>query len=74
MRLHPIHKEWRAHNGIIAALKVLISRMSWMEMIFAGVKGGYGKTVIVEHENGRESVYAHCDQVFVQSGDVLRAE
>ena len=33
------------------------------KVVFAGIKGGYGKTVIVEHENGRESVYAHCDQV-----------
>ena len=75
MRLHPIHKEWRAHNGIdIAAPKGTdIQNVMDGKVVFAGVKGGYGKTVIVEHDNGRESVYAHCDQVFVQSGDVLKA-
>ena len=75
MRLHPIHKEWRTHNGIdIAAPRGTdIQNVMDGKVVFAGVKGGYGKTVIVEHDNGRESVYAHCDQVFVQPGDVLKA-
>lgn len=75
MRLHPIHKEWRSHDGIdIAAPKGTdIQNVMDGKVIFAGVKGGYGKTVIVEHENGRESVYAHCDQIYVQPGDVLKA-
>lgn len=75
MRLHPIAKEWRSHDGIdIAAPKGTdIQNVMDGKVVFAGVKGGYGKTVIVEHANGRESVYAHCDQVFVQAGDDLKA-
>ena len=75
MRLHPIHKEWRSHDGIdIAAPKGTdIQNVMDGKVVFAGIKGGYGKTVIVEHESGRESIYAHCDQIFVQAGDVLKA-
>lgn len=75
MRLHPISKEWRSHDGIdIAAPKGTdIQNVMDGKVVFAGVKGGYGKTVVIEHSDGRESVYAHCDQVFVQAGDVLKA-
>ena len=75
MRLHPIAKEWRSHDGIdIAAPKGTdIQTVMDGKVIFAGVKGGYGKTVIMEHTDGRESIYAHCDQVFVNVGDSLHA-
>jgi len=75
MRLHPIAKEWRAHDGIdIAAAKGTdIQNVMDGKVTFAGIKGGYGKTVIVTHDDGRESLYAHCDQIFVQAGDALKA-
>ena len=36
---------------------------------FAGEKEGYGKTVIVEHPNGWESIYAHNSDNRVKEGD-----
>ncbi|PIE74211.1 MAG: hypothetical protein CSA19_00920 [Deltaproteobacteria bacterium] len=30
-------------------------------MVFAGRKGGYGKTVIIQHKNGWRSLYAHLN-------------
>ena len=75
MRLHPIDKEWREHEGIdIAAPKGTdIQTVFDGTVSFAGVKGGYGKTIVVSHADGRETMYAHCDQLFVKEGDVLQA-
>ncbi len=75
MRLHPIFDEWRSHDGIdIAAAKgTEIQAVLDGVVKTAGNRSGYGKTVIVEHADGRESLYAHCDQLFVNPGDQLRA-
>ena len=45
MRLHPIHKEWRSHDGIdITILKGTdIQNVMDGKVVFAGLKGGYGK-------------------------------
>lgn len=33
--------------------------------------GGYGNTVIIDHENGYISVYGHCDEFLVSPGDFV---
>lgn len=40
---------------------------------FAGARGGYGNVVILDHGDGTESRYAHCDRLDVRAGDVVRA-
>ena len=37
-------------------------------MSFAGVKGGYGKMVEVEHPNGYHTRYAHLSRISVRRG------
>ena len=37
------------------------------------VYSGYGKVVVVRHQNGLESVYAHNSKNIVKQGDVVRA-
>jgi murein DD-endopeptidase MepM/ murein hydrolase activator NlpD len=39
---------------------------------FAGEKEGYGKTVIIDHGKGVESLYAHLDDISVQTGQSLK--
>ena len=73
MRLHPITKSGDPTMESVLRQKVRYPKRNGRKSCLAGLKGGYGKTVIVEHENGRESVYAHCDQIYVQPGDVLKA-
>ena len=34
---------------------------------------GYGKLVILLHDDGYNSVYAHCSEILVQKGDLVRA-
>ncbi|EMO59642.1 peptidase, M23 family [Leptospira santarosai str. CBC1416] len=40
---------------------------------FAGVNGGYGNTVIVDHENGYKTMYAHCSKITIDQGTKVSA-
>ncbi len=42
------------------------------EVIFAGVKNGYGRTVIAHQIDGREALYAHMSKYVVSIGDQLK--
>ncbi|MPM65190.1 Murein hydrolase activator EnvC [bioreactor metagenome] len=36
---------------------------------FSGWKGSYGKLVIVDHGNGKQTYYGHCSSMLVSVGD-----
>lgn len=38
---------------------------------FAGVKGTYGNLVVLTHENGFQTYYAHCSKILVKVGDTV---
>lgn len=42
------------------------------EVIFVGVRNGYGKTVIVRQLDGRQALYAHMNKYVVSVGDTLK--
>lgn len=60
-RYHPILKKYRPHNGIdyVAPYGSKIWSVANGKVIYAGYKGGYGKTVIIQHKNGYRTKYAH---------------
>ncbi len=60
-RLHPIKKIYRPHYGIdyVARYGKPVHSVADGKVVYAGRKGGYGKTVIVQHKNGWRSLYAH---------------
>ena len=70
MRFHPILQEWRAHLGVdYAAPKGTPVRNVGMGVVeSAGNKGGYGNAVVVKHNNGHSTVYAHLSKVLVKRG------
>lgn len=35
-------------------------------------EGGYGNIVKINHNNGYETFYAHCNEIFVSSGDAVK--
>jgi len=72
-RIHPITWTRRLHTGIdidgwygqeIKAAKAGI-------VILAGVKGGYGNAVMIDHQNGWVTLYAHQQSLNVQVGQYV---
>ena len=70
-RVHPIYGSVRQHNGIDldgdTGDRVRASRSG--EVILAGVRGGYGNTVVVYHGLGYSTLYAHLSAISVSAGD-----
>ena len=75
MRFHPKLNKWRMHYGIdIGASEGRnIMAMDDGTIIFVGNKGGYGKTVIIDHGNGITSLYAHCSKYVVKNNQYVSA-
>ncbi len=64
-RKHPILGYKRPHLGVdyAASRHTPIKAAGKGRVVFAGVKGGYGKTVIIQHENGYRTLYAHMHNI-----------
>ncbi|HEX9251459.1 MAG TPA: M23 family metallopeptidase, partial [Ignavibacteriaceae bacterium] len=41
------------------------------KVIFAGIKGGYGLTVEIDHGFGYQTVYGHLSKVTVKQGQIV---
>lgn len=67
-------KSTRMHKGIdVPAPKdSKIMAFNDGEIVFAGNKNGYGKTVIVKQIDGREALYAHMNAYTVSIGDKVK--
>ena len=62
-RKHPILKTWRAHNGVdyAAARGTPIRSTADGKVVHVGKKGGYGRTVIINHAGRFSTLYAHMN-------------
>jgi murein DD-endopeptidase MepM/ murein hydrolase activator NlpD len=71
MRRHPIARVWRAHEGIdyAAPLGTRVRAVGDAVVDFAGLKGGYGKVVILRHNGAYTTVYAHLNRIDVRRGE-----
>ncbi len=69
-RLHPIFQTLHVHKGIDYAAPLGTPAYTVGDGIveFAGVQGGYGNTVIVQHGNGHSTLYAHLHRIQVRKG------
>ncbi len=42
------------------------------KVIFAGVRGGYGNCIIIEHGNGLATLYGHLSEIMVEANDRVK--
>jgi len=73
-RIHPIHGYSLMHNGIdmnAGSGQAIVSAASGT-VIFAGVKGGYGNTIMVDHGGGMVTLYAHQSKFAVSTGQSVK--
>jgi len=70
MRLHPILGERRLHTGmdIAAPMGATIVAADSGTVILAGWMSGYGQVIIINHNNGLSTLYAHQSSFLVSKG------
>ena len=70
-RYHPILKEYRPHLGIDygAPSGTPVQTIGDGRVIFAGMKGGDGNLVKVQHSNGYTTYYMHLSRILVRNGE-----
>ncbi|WP_280647872.1 MULTISPECIES: M23 family metallopeptidase [unclassified Dysgonomonas] len=69
-RLHPIHKIMKLHSGIdfVSDYATTIHATANGTVTYAGNKGGYGKCVVIEHDYGYSTLYAHLTLYYTKKG------
>lgn len=74
-RDHPTEGEERFHYGVDLAAEEGCEVCCFADgtVKAVGESSSYGKYVIVSHENGYETLYAHCSAISVSSGTAVKA-
>ena len=70
MRFHPLLQRWRQHLGVDYAAPVgtPVRTVADGVVSFAGWQNGYGKTIEIDHGNGKTTLYAHLSRHDVKKG------
>ncbi|MFD3258978.1 peptidoglycan DD-metalloendopeptidase family protein [Paenibacillus lentus] len=66
-------KRWgRTHKGIdlVSSNRNILAADEGV-VSFAGTKSGYGNVIIINHNNGFETLYGHLSKISVEKGDVV---
>ena len=70
VHVHPIFGTERMHNGV--DIGCVTDQPIWAakagSVISSGWRNGYGNTVMIEHDGGIVTVYAHLNQTLVSNG------
>lgn len=63
-RWHPLLKKWRSHKGVdyAAPTGTPIKASGDGRVVHRGTKGGYGRTVILQHAGKYTTLYAHLSK------------
>ena len=76
-RTHPIQNTKKHHNGVDIAIPQGTSVKAQAEGVveYAGLAGGYGNLIIINHSDEFLSAYAHNDALLVSEGQkVVRGQ
>lgn len=73
MRVHPITKKNKMHTGIDFSAKmytrVISTGSGVVKTVVLNNKTGYGNYIIVDHNYGVYTLYAHLEKILVKVGD-----
>ena len=73
-RIHPTKGTRSFHTGVdMLGSNDDVRAVRKGRIIFAQSYGDYGKTVMIKHERGIETLYAHLDSIAVESGQDVAA-
>lgn len=69
-RFHPVLKRYILHTGVDLVAKYVPLRAAKAGVVtFAGNMSGYGKIIIIRHDNGYETRYAHLSVISTNVGE-----
>jgi murein DD-endopeptidase MepM/ murein hydrolase activator NlpD len=73
-RFHPIFRKYILHEGVDlgAEYGTRVRATADGTVSFAGWEEGYGYVVMIEHDYGCETRYAHNSQLFVYPGEIVK--
>ncbi len=74
VRTHPIFRIRKLHTGVDLAAPsgTPVKAAADGVVILAGWKGGYGKTVVIDHGGDTATLYGHCSTLLVTVGNTVR--
>ncbi|MCI8609062.1 MAG: peptidoglycan DD-metalloendopeptidase family protein [Firmicutes bacterium] len=72
-RMHPVLHVWKYHSGmdIAANYGASIVAAGSGKVILAGVYGGYGNCVMIDHGGGIVTIYGHASSLLVATGQTV---
>lgn len=75
-RIHPILNVYKFHTGIDLRAEIGTNVYSTADGVVLKIQnfdnGGYGKYIIISHNFGFQTLFAHLDNTFVEEGDFIR--
>ena len=73
-RIHPILKKRRMHKGIdiVSRYGSNVKAATGGIVTYSGQMGSYGNLVVIDHQNGFETRYAHNSRLKVKKGEKVR--
>ena len=73
-RIHPILKKRRMHKGIdiVSGYGSNVKAAMGGVVTYSGQMGSYGNLVVIDHQNGFETRYAHNSRLKVKKGEKVR--
>ncbi|WP_177247029.1 peptidoglycan DD-metalloendopeptidase family protein [Marinospirillum alkaliphilum] len=73
VRINFSWQRWGMHQGLALETRARqeVFPIAPGRVVFAGEMRGFGRVVIIEHGQGRQSVYAYCHALFVDQGSRL---
>ena len=74
-RMHPIEQEVKFHYGTDFAADTGTDVLAFAsgEVLVADEMDSYGRYIVIDHGGGYRTLYAHCSELIVKSGDYAKA-